>query len=104
MSDRLKVVYEITYPNGKIYVGLDLTGTATYFGSPSQSENIAADLGPDGYRDLTVRKRVLWESRTATDAEARAEEVRLIRERRANDPAVGYNLWPRFRPPEEDEG
>ncbi len=97
MADRLKVVYEITYPNGKIYVGLDLTGTATYFGSPSQSAKIAADLGPDGYKDLTVRKRVLWESRTATDAEARAQEVRLIRERRANDPEVGYNLWPKPR-------
>jgi hypothetical protein len=30
-----KQVYKITYPNGKIYVGSDLTGTLTYFGSPS---------------------------------------------------------------------
>ena len=26
-SPRPKVVYKITYPNGKIYVGKDLTGT-----------------------------------------------------------------------------
>ena len=32
---RRKQVYKITYPNGKIYLGSDLTGTLTYFGSPS---------------------------------------------------------------------
>ena len=32
---RRKQVYKITYPNGKIYVGMDLTGTMLYFGSPS---------------------------------------------------------------------
>ena len=31
---RPKVVYKITYTN-KIYVGLDLTGTMLYFGSPT---------------------------------------------------------------------
>lgn len=41
---RPKQVYKITYPNGKIYVGSDLTGTLTYFGSPSAQERIAADL------------------------------------------------------------
>ena len=29
----VKVVYKITYPNGKIYVGKDLTDTLNYFGS-----------------------------------------------------------------------
>jgi len=29
----MKVVYKITYPNGKIYIGKDLTGTLNYFGS-----------------------------------------------------------------------
>jgi hypothetical protein len=46
--------------------------------------------------DLTVRKQILWESETATDAEVRAMEVRLIRETSANDPAICYNVWPRF--------
>ncbi len=26
-----KAIYKITYPNGKIYVRMDLTGTLTYF-------------------------------------------------------------------------
>jgi hypothetical protein len=47
---RRKQVYKITYPNGKIYVGMDLTGTLLYFGSPSAYEQIAADLGLDGHR------------------------------------------------------
>ena len=94
---RRKQVYKITYPNGKIYVGMDLTGTLLYFGSPSAHKQIAADLGLDGHRlELTFRKEILWESETATDAEVRAMEVRLIREHRSNDPARGYNRSPRF--------
>ena len=103
MGERLKVVYEITYPNGKVYIGLDLTGTAMYFGSPSERDRIAEDLGEFGYRDFTVRKRILWESWTATEQEARAQEVRLIRERRANDPDVGYNRWPKYSTPTESQ-
>lgn len=94
---RRKQVYRITYPNGKIYVGMDLTGTVTYFGSPSASAKarIEADLG-EGRTDYVARKEILWESETATDAEVRATEVRLIRETGANNPAIGYNLTPRW--------
>ena len=31
----MKWIYKITYPNGKIYIGKDLTGTFRYFGSPN---------------------------------------------------------------------
>lgn len=31
--DRMKVIYKITYPNGKIYIGKDLTDSINYFGS-----------------------------------------------------------------------
>jgi hypothetical protein len=63
---RRKQVYKITYPNGKIYVGMDLTGTLTYFGSPSAHEQIAADhdLHPQRF-DFTLRKEILWESETS---------------------------------------
>jgi hypothetical protein len=94
---RMKQVYKVTYPNGMIYVGMDLTGTMTYFGSPGNKTRIAADLAEHRH-DLTARKEILWESETATDAEVRAMETRLIREHRANDPAVGYNLRPRHEP------
>ncbi len=31
----MKVIYKVTYPNGKIYIGKDLTDTIDYFGSPN---------------------------------------------------------------------
>jgi len=52
---RRKQVYKITYPNGRIYVGMDLIGVVTYFGSPSRKtkEHMAADLA-EHRLDLTV--------------------------------------------------
>ncbi len=87
---RRKQVYKITYPNGKIYVGMDLTGSLLYVGIPRAHAQIAADL--DDHRlDLTLRKEILWESETATDVEVRAMEWKLTRESGANDPTIGYN-------------
>jgi len=40
---RRKQIYKITYPNGKIYVGMDLIGTLINVGSPSARERNAAD-------------------------------------------------------------
>ena len=93
----MKVVYRITYPNGKVYVGKDLTGSANYFGSAS-SALIAADFTVEQLRDFTIRREVLWESATATDAEVNEVEVEQIRAHRSNDPAIGYNRWPKHRP------
>ncbi len=95
MAQRRKQIYKITYPNGKIYVGMDLTGGISYFGSPSAKERITADLA-EHRLDLTVRKEILWESETATDAEVRAMERQFIRETGANNPEIGYNLTPRW--------
>lgn len=94
---RRKQVYKVTYPNGKIYVGMDLIGMVSYFGSPSRKakERITADLAEQRH-DLLVRKEILWESETATDAEVRAMERKFIVETGANDPAIGYNLSPRW--------
>ncbi len=95
---RKKQIYRITYPNGKIYVGMDLTGTVLYFGSPSAGKQIAADHQANGTDfTFTLRKEILWESETATDAEVRAKEIELIRATGANNPEVGYNRTPRFR-------
>lgn len=92
---RPKVVYRITYPNGKIYVGMDLTGTMLYVGSPTA--DIAADFTEAERRDFTIRKEILWEGVDATEAEVRAKEIEMIWRHRANDPAIGYNRWPKFR-------
>lgn len=70
----VKVIYKVTYSNGKIYIGMDLTETIS---------------------DWTIHREILWESETATDSEAQEREVELIRLYRSNDPAVGYNRWPK---------
>lgn len=95
----MKQVYKITYPTGKIYIGKDSIGSGRYVGSPNR-DLINADfakLPPDVRRDYTLRKEILWESETATEAELSAKEVEMIRLHRSNDPSIGYNQWPRFR-------
>jgi hypothetical protein len=92
----MKVIYKITYPNGKIYVGKDLTNTLNYFGS-ADSSLIERDFSREQQRDFTIRKEILWESSTATDAEVSDKEIEFITDLRSNDPSVGYNQWPKFR-------
>jgi hypothetical protein len=95
-ADPMKLIYKITYPNGKIYVGMDLTGTFRYFGSPD-SKALEADFTPEQRRDFTIRREIIWESDVATDSEVRQKEIAFIRELRSNDPAIGYNKRPRFK-------
>jgi hypothetical protein len=98
-SGRYKVIYKITYPNGKIYVGKDLTDTLNYMGSVS-SRLIEADFpthAREQRRVFVLRKEILWESDTASDTEVNRMEVEFIRTLHANDRAIGYNRWPRFR-------
>ena len=90
----MKVVYKLTYPNGKIYVGMDLTGSIGYFGSPN-SKIIELDFTAEARRDMTIRRETLWESETASDAEVRQTEREYIEALSANDPAIGYNRWPK---------
>ena len=92
----MKVIYKITYPNGKIYVGKDLTDTMNYFGS-ADSKLIQKDFSREQRRNITVRKEILWESESASDAEVNQKEVEFIIKLRANDPAIGYNQWPKFK-------
>lgn len=97
MSDvRYKVVYKITYPNGKIYVGQDRTDSINYFGSAS-SDLIAKDFTREERLDFTIRKEILWESDSASETELSKKEVEFILELQSNNPAIGYNQWPKLR-------
>ena len=93
----MKVVYRITYPNGKIYVGKDLTDSIGYFGTPNHSL-IAEDFDRSERQSFTITRDILWVSDTASDTEVGRIEHELITHLGANDPAVGYNRWPPFRP------
>lgn len=92
----MKVIYKITYPNGKIYIGKDLTDSINYFGS-ADSTLIEKDFTREQRRDFTIRKEILWESEDASDTEVNQKEVELIQKYRSNDPSVGYNHWPKYK-------
>ena len=95
---KIKVIYRITYPNGKIYIGSDAAYSLVYFGSPDAAR-IAADFSWEEQRDFSIRKEILWESDSVTDSEVRTREMAVIRQLGANNPAIGYNQIPKFRAP-----
>jgi hypothetical protein len=95
-GDAMKVVHKTTYPSGKIYVGKDLTDTINYFGS-ADSKLLEKDFTREQRRNFTVNKEILWESENATDAEVNQKEVEFINLQKPNDPAIGYNQWPKFK-------
>lgn len=57
----MKGVYKITYPNGNIYIGKDLTDSINYFGS-ANNKLIEKDFTREEKRNFTIRKEILWES------------------------------------------
>jgi hypothetical protein len=92
----MNVIYKITYPNGKIYIGQDVTDSINYFGSAS-SALIAKDFTREQRRDFTIRREILWESDAASRAEVNRMEREFIQSFRSNDPAIGYNRLPKPR-------
>jgi hypothetical protein len=84
----MKVVYEVTYPNGKIYIGQDLADSINYFGS-ANNKLIEKDFTREQRRDFKIRKEILWESETASDQEVTLKEVDYILSLNSNYPTVG---------------
>ena len=95
-NNGMMVIYKLTYPNGKIYVGSDLTDDICYFGS-ANPEIIAKDFTRKQRRDFTVRREILWESATTSKSEVLRKEMQYIISLKSNDPAIGYNRRPKFR-------
>lgn len=95
----MKVIYKLTYPTGKIYIGKDSYGSYRYFGSPDINviNEDFATLPEHIRKDYSVRKEIIWESETATESELSAKEIELIRHYKSNDPNIGYNKWPKFK-------
>lgn len=94
MRDGKKVLYKITYPNGKIYVGKDLTNTLTYFGSVN-SEIVEQDFSEEEKKDFSIRKEILLES--YDEKEINQSESKFILKYQSNNPEIGYNKWPKFK-------
>ena len=93
----LFVVYKITFPNGKIYIGKDIGKdghTIGYFGS-WDSSRVENDFTKEELQDFTLRREILFESCDAV--EVGRKEMTLIVELQANHPARGYNTRPKFK-------
>lgn len=93
------VVYKVTFPNGKIYVGKDIGHnghTIRYFGS-WDADRVGADFTKEDLCDFTLRREILFES--SDKVEVGRREMALIVELESNNPAKGYNRVPKFRGP-----
>lgn len=91
------VVYKITFPNGKIYIGKDVSQqghSIRYFGS-WKPELVEADFTKEQLKDFALRREILFES--DDKAETSLREMQLIVEYQSNNPELGYNQTPKFR-------
>ena len=91
-----KVIYKITYPNGKIYIGKDLVDSINYFGS-ADSKIIEKDFTREQRKDFTIKKEILFEGENLSDQEINKMEVEFIKKFNSNNPSIGYNQWPKFK-------
>jgi hypothetical protein len=86
------VVYKLTFPNGKIYVGKDIGAqghSLRYFGS-WDNELVQKDFSDEQLRDFSIRKEIIFESKSK--AEVSKKEGELILQLRSNVPSIGYNM------------
>lgn len=90
------VIYRITYPTGKIYVGHDRTKSINYFGS-AYDALIARDFTPEQRQSFPITRDILWYPESATREGISRVEMQFIVELRAIDPAERYNQMPPFR-------
>lgn len=89
------VVYKITFPNGKIYIGKDIGGdghSLRYFGS-WDNDLVSRDFSKEELRELTLTKEILFES--TSKEEVSQKEVECILEYKSNRLELGYNRWPK---------
>jgi hypothetical protein len=89
----MKIIYKITYPNGKIYVGQDITNSINYFGSAS-SDLIALDFTEEDRESFTITRDILWKSENATKSEVNKKEIEFILGYQSNNLQIGYNKRP----------
>jgi len=93
----MKVIYKITYPNGKIYVGKDSTGNILkYFGSPNR-KYVEKDFTWKQLQDITIRKKILFYSEDISESELLKKEADFIVKLGSNNPDKGYNIRPKWK-------
>lgn len=85
------VVYKLTFPNGKIYIGKDIGGqghSLRYFGSWDNAV-VENDFSKEQLSDFSLRKEIIFESDNKD--EVSKKEYELILSYQSHDPSIGYN-------------
>ncbi len=85
------VVYKLTFPNGKIYIGQDIGGSGhsmRYFGSWDNA-TVEADFTKEELSNFILRKEIIFES--PDKIEVTKKESEMILSYRSSDPEIGYN-------------
>ena len=85
------VVYKITFPNGKVYIGKDIGGqghSIRYFGSWDNA-TVENDFSKEELSSFTLKKEILFES--ADKAEVSRKECELILSHNSQNRQFGYN-------------
>jgi hypothetical protein len=91
------VVYKITFPNGKIYIGKDINEkghSIRYFGSWNNGL-IENDFTKEELSNFTLKKEILFESNDKKEVSNKEKE--LISSLQSNNPDIGYNKWPKYK-------
>lgn len=104
------VVYKITFPNGKIYVGKDEGApghSLRYFGSWDNAL-VEKDFTKAELLDLTLRKQILFESddkleipekKVSSSEHCRATTLRSDTTKRTESALPNHHLHERWKPP-----
>lgn len=87
---RVGIVYKITYPNGKIYIGQDRTDDINYFGS-ADSFTIAKDFTARQRQCFTICKEIVCRLKNCTIQELNECERLWIEKCQSHKPDKGYN-------------
>lgn len=96
------VIYKITFPNNKIYIGKDVGQKGhnlNYFGSWND-EYVKLDFSKEELNNFTIKKEILLES--SDKEEINKLEVSYIKKYKSNNPNIGYNRFPKFIDKDED--
>lgn len=95
------IVYKITFPNGKIYIGKDVAKgghSLRYFASWNNSL-VENDFTKEQLSDFSLRKEIIFESDDKSAVEKK--EIEFIRLLKSNHPEIGYNQTCRKTSPEK---
>ena len=85
------VIYKITFPNGKIYIGKDIGSTGhslRYFGSWN-NELVENEFTKEELMSFSLKKEILYES--GDKNEISSMEGKFIIQYQSNNPDIGYN-------------